>query len=106
LITSDATGWDPNQAKYASADAMGGPWSALRNLGDGTTYDTQSTYVISVTGARRSAREHLTRARVLPSVRLLRSERVTFGSWRSVKSIIARGQMSRSSICPAVDVDR
>jgi hypothetical protein len=52
LITSDATGWDPNQAKYASADAMAGPWSALRNLGDGTTYDTQSTYVISVTGTR------------------------------------------------------
>jgi hypothetical protein len=50
LITSGATGWDPNQAKYATATAIGGPWSALQNLGDGTTYDTQSTYVIPVQG--------------------------------------------------------
>jgi hypothetical protein len=52
LITSGATGWDPNQAKYATAMSIGGPWSALQDLADGTTYDTQSTYVIPVRGTR------------------------------------------------------
>ena len=52
LITSGATGWDPNQAKYTSASSIEGPWSALQNLGDATTYDTQSTYVIPVQGSR------------------------------------------------------
>lgn len=50
LITSGATGWDPNQAKYSTAMAMGGPWSELRNLGNGTTFDTQPTYIIPVRG--------------------------------------------------------
>ena len=48
LITSAATGWDPNQAQYASATSIAGPWSGLTNLGDGTTYDTQSAFVIPV----------------------------------------------------------
>jgi hypothetical protein len=50
LITSAATGWDPNQAKYSTAMSISGPWSALQNLADGTTYDSQSTYVIPVRG--------------------------------------------------------
>jgi F5/8 type C domain/Glycosyl hydrolases family 43 len=54
LITSAATGWDPNQAKYATAMSIGGPWSALQNLADATTYDTQSTYVIPVRGTART----------------------------------------------------
>ena len=53
LITSAATGWDPNQAKYASATTIAGPWTALTNLGDGTTFDTQSAYVIPLVGTRR-----------------------------------------------------
>jgi hypothetical protein len=52
LITSGATGWDPNQAKYATATNLKGPWSALTTLGDGTTYDTQSNYVIPVRGSK------------------------------------------------------
>src|SRR5512145_1298541 len=43
LITSACTGWDPNQAQYAWATSMAGPWSARANLGNGTTYDSQST---------------------------------------------------------------
>jgi hypothetical protein len=31
---------------------MGGPWSSLANLGDGTTYDTQSTFVLPVEGTK------------------------------------------------------
>jgi hypothetical protein len=50
LVTSGATGWDPNQAKYATATNIEGPWTELKNIGDGTTYDTQSTYLIPVQG--------------------------------------------------------
>ena len=51
LVTSGATGWDPNQAKYASATSMAGPWTALQNLGSGTTYDTQPTFVLPIKGS-------------------------------------------------------
>jgi hypothetical protein len=50
LITSGCTGWNPNQAQYASAPSIEGPWSPLQNIGDSITYDTQSTYVIPVQG--------------------------------------------------------
>jgi hypothetical protein len=52
LITSAATGWDPNQAQYASATSIAGPWSSLANLGDGITYDTQSAFVIPYAGSQ------------------------------------------------------
>ncbi len=52
LITSAATGWDSNQAQYASATSIAGPWSGLTNLGDGTTYDTQSAFVIPYVGSQ------------------------------------------------------
>ncbi|MET0595381.1 MAG: family 43 glycosylhydrolase, partial [Polyangiaceae bacterium] len=51
LVTSGATGWDPNQAKYATATSMNGPWSALQNLGNNITYDSQSTYILPVVGS-------------------------------------------------------
>ena len=54
LITSAATGWDSNQAKFATAKSMAGPWSELRNLGNGTTYDTQPTYIIPVHGSKQT----------------------------------------------------
>lgn len=52
MITSACTGWDPNQAQYATATAIGGPWTSLTNIGDSTTFDTQSTYVIPVVGSQ------------------------------------------------------
>lgn len=52
LITSAATGWDPNQAQVASATNIAGPWSSLTNLGDGITYDTQSAFVIPFVGSQ------------------------------------------------------
>ncbi|HUC92847.1 MAG TPA: RICIN domain-containing protein [Paenibacillus sp.] len=51
MITSGATGWNPNQAKYATASSIEGTWSALANLADSTTYESQSTYVIPVEGS-------------------------------------------------------
>ncbi len=51
LISSGATGWDPNQAKYATAKSIDGPWSALKNFADNITYDSQPTYILSVYGS-------------------------------------------------------
>ncbi|MBB6678031.1 RICIN domain-containing protein [Cohnella lubricantis] len=50
-ITSAATGWSPNQAKYATASSIEGTWSGLSNLGDSTTYGSQSAFVIPVVGS-------------------------------------------------------
>ncbi|MCM3443648.1 FIMAH domain-containing protein [Metabacillus halosaccharovorans] len=52
LITSGATGWDPNPARYHVADSVLGEWTDMGNpvLGDGasTTHGSQSTYVLPV----------------------------------------------------------
>ncbi len=50
LLTSGATGWNPNQAKYATATNIAGPWTGWTNVGDGTTFGSQSTYVLPVQG--------------------------------------------------------
>jgi hypothetical protein len=52
IVNSGATGWDPNQQKYATASSMDGPWSALANVGDGTGYDTQTAFIIPVQGSK------------------------------------------------------
>ncbi|MDG9702546.1 RICIN domain-containing protein [Streptomyces sp. DH37] len=50
LVTSGVTGWQPNQAKYATATSIAGPWSGMANLGDSITYGSQSSYVLPVQG--------------------------------------------------------
>lgn len=50
LITSGCTGWAPNQAKYAYAPSLRGPWSELINIGNHTTFESQSTYILTVEG--------------------------------------------------------
>lgn len=52
LLTSAATGWDPNQGKYATATSMDGPWSGLSNFANSTTYDSQPTTFIKVEGSQ------------------------------------------------------
>jgi glycosyl hydrolase family 43/ricin-type beta-trefoil lectin protein len=51
LITSAATGWDPNQAQYATSKTIGSGWSSMKNVGDGNTFYSQSTYVLPVQGS-------------------------------------------------------
>ncbi|WP_328471649.1 RICIN domain-containing protein [Actinoplanes sp. NBC_00393] len=48
LLTSGATGWNPNQAKYATASSISGPWTGWTNTGDSTTFRSQPTYVLPV----------------------------------------------------------
>ncbi len=50
MITSGATGWDPNVGKYTVADNIMGPWKAMRDVapGSATTFGSQSTHVIPI----------------------------------------------------------
>ncbi|MBC9731487.1 RICIN domain-containing protein [Streptomyces sp. TRM68367] len=51
MLTSGATGWNPNQQQYATATNLAGPWSAMRNVGDSTAYGSQTAYVLPVQGS-------------------------------------------------------
>jgi len=50
ILTSFCTGWEPNQAKYAWSKSLKGPWSNLINIGSPTSYNTQPTYILPITG--------------------------------------------------------
>ncbi|WP_329222000.1 RICIN domain-containing protein [Streptomyces sp. NBC_01485] len=50
MLTSAATGWSPNQQQYATATSLAGPWTAMTNVGDSTTYGSQTAYVLPVQG--------------------------------------------------------
>ncbi|MGA5760718.1 RICIN domain-containing protein [Nonomuraea bangladeshensis] len=50
MLTSGATGWQPNQARYATATAIIGSWSAWQDVGDATTFGSQPAYVLPVQG--------------------------------------------------------
>ncbi|MFI5845637.1 RICIN domain-containing protein [Catenuloplanes sp. NPDC051500] len=51
MLTSAATGWNPNQAQYSTATSITGTWSAWQNTGDNVTFGSQSTYVQQVGNA-------------------------------------------------------
>jgi hypothetical protein len=50
LLTSGATGWSPNQARYATASSISGPWTGWTNVGDATTFGSQPTFVLPIQG--------------------------------------------------------
>jgi len=50
MLTSAATGWNPNQQQYATATSLAGPWTAMANVGDSTTYNSQTAYVLPIQG--------------------------------------------------------
>ncbi|SCL34298.1 Glycosyl hydrolases family 43 [Micromonospora nigra] len=50
LLTSGLTGWNPNQARYATAPSISGPWTTMTNVGDSTTFRSQSTFVLPIQG--------------------------------------------------------
>ena len=52
MITSGCTGWAPNQAKYAYAKSITGSWSELIDLGNSTTYNSQSTFILPIEGEK------------------------------------------------------
>ncbi|MFF4269601.1 RICIN domain-containing protein [Streptomyces sp. NPDC001536] len=50
MLTSGATGWNANQQQYATATSLAGPWTSMANIGDSTTYNSQTAYVLPVQG--------------------------------------------------------
>ncbi|MEH7117143.1 glycoside hydrolase family 43 protein [Neobacillus vireti] len=54
IITSGCTGWSPNEAEYAVAENIMGPWKVIGNpcLGTDaeTTFHSQGTYVLPIEG--------------------------------------------------------
>ncbi|MEU1401065.1 RICIN domain-containing protein [Streptomyces sp. NPDC005728] len=51
MLTSGATGWNPNQQQYATATSLAGPWTGWKNIGDSTAYGSQTAYVLPVQGS-------------------------------------------------------
>ncbi len=52
MLTSGATGWSPNQQRYATATSLTGTWSAWQNAGNATTYGSQTAFVVPVQGTQ------------------------------------------------------
>lgn len=52
LLTSGSTGWDPNQAQYATSTSLTSGWSNMQNVADGNTFHSQSTYVQAIEGSQ------------------------------------------------------
>ncbi|MFG2955286.1 RICIN domain-containing protein [Streptomyces sp. NPDC048291] len=50
MLTSGATGWSANQQEYATATSLAGPWTSWSNVGDSTAYNSQTAYVLPVSG--------------------------------------------------------
>ena len=51
LYNSYCAGWGASQGHYWTATSLSGPWSASRNLGDGNTYNSQGTTILTIMGA-------------------------------------------------------
>lgn len=51
LLTSGATGWSPNQARYATSTSLASGWSPMTDVADGNTFYSQSTFVLPLTGS-------------------------------------------------------
>lgn len=51
LVTSAATGWNPNQAQYATSSSLKSGWSSMTNVGDSMTFYSQSAFVLPVEGS-------------------------------------------------------
>ncbi|WP_092522591.1 RICIN domain-containing protein [Actinopolyspora saharensis] len=50
MLTSGATGWDPNQQQYATSTSLDGGWSGMRDVGDSTAYGSQTAWVLPIQG--------------------------------------------------------
>lgn len=48
MLTSQCTGWRPNQCGYSHSDSLSNEWCELRDFGDKLTYRTQSTAVLTL----------------------------------------------------------
>ncbi len=54
FFSSKASGWYPSQAMYASATALDGIWTALREIGNNSTFGAQSNSIREINGERKT----------------------------------------------------
>ncbi|MGD9930348.1 MAG: discoidin domain-containing protein [Mangrovibacterium sp.] len=52
MISSACTGWDPNQAKISHSTSLFSGWSALTNIGNRNSFDTQAASVLTIYGTQ------------------------------------------------------
>jgi hypothetical protein len=50
MLTSGLSGWNPNQQMYATAASIAGPWTEMKEVGDGIAYNSQTTFVLPIEG--------------------------------------------------------
>ncbi|MBO4878090.1 MAG: discoidin domain-containing protein [Ruminococcus sp.] len=50
LFTSQAAGWYPSSGAYSVTDNLAGEWSGLRNIGNSSTFSSQSGWIVDLKG--------------------------------------------------------
>ncbi len=50
LFTSQAAGWYPSKGAYSVTDNLAGNWSGLRNIGNSSTFSSQSGWIVDLKG--------------------------------------------------------
>lgn len=57
VLGSHMSGWKPNPNVYATARALGGPWTGFKNIAppEANTYGAQSSMLLAVKGSRKTA---------------------------------------------------
>ena len=50
LFTSQAAGWYPSSGAYSVTDDLYGEWSGLRNIGNSSTFSSQSGWIVDLKG--------------------------------------------------------
>lgn len=48
MLTSQCTGWKPNQGGFSYSETLEGTWSQITDLGDSTTYHSQPSAVLTL----------------------------------------------------------
>jgi hypothetical protein len=52
MLTSAATGWSPNQQRFATATSLTGTWSGWQDVGNATAFGSQTAFVLPVQGTQ------------------------------------------------------
>ena len=52
MLTSECTGWEPNQCGFSVSDTIDGRWTMNENFGDETTFRSQPAFVLTLDDGR------------------------------------------------------
>ena len=106
ILNSYCSGWDPNQCKYSTAEAIDGEWEELRNCADDTTYHTQPAFVVKLFGKdqeeilymgdRWSGGEYFSSSYVMLPLEFLKDNQIDFSYCASFCIDIENGKYIRN----------